>query len=175
MSRFSISAAIAFAQAAPAIDEPALDIAAARALPALALVACSAGKARREAAAADLYTSDLFRKSRAYAEQLGGPWRILSAAHHLVRPETRLRPYDRRLDQLTPADRRQWASLVANLVRVQGFSGRRVVMLAGDLYRRDLTPLLEALGCAVEAPMAGLGIGRQKQWLARAIAPGVAR
>lgn len=172
MSRFSICDAIAFARAAPAIAEPPLDIDAARALAPLTLVACSAGKARRECAAADLYTSDLFRKSRAYAEQLGGPWRILSAAHHLVKPDARLRPYDRRLDQLTPADRRQWASLVANLVRVQGFAGRRVVMLAGDLYRRDLTPLLEALDCAVEAPMAGLGIGLQKQWLARALDEG---
>lgn len=163
---WSVSDAIAFAQAAPAQAVEPINIAAERAKPPLVLVACCATKRPRRALAADLYVSDLFRKSRAYAEQLG-PWRVLSARHHLVRPDQTLAPYNQRLDMMTPAERRSWAALVANLIRVQGFAGRRIVMLAGDLYRRDLIPHLTALDCEVSVPMIGLGIGHQKQWLAQ--------
>jgi hypothetical protein len=39
------------------------------------------------AAARDLYRSPLFRKERAYAEQSGVPWFILSAEHGLGAPD----------------------------------------------------------------------------------------
>ena len=44
------------------------------------------------AKAKDLYTSDWFRKARAYVEHRGGPWFILSAEHGLVDPETVIGP-----------------------------------------------------------------------------------
>lgn len=170
MAKLSVSAMIAFAREcgdeAPAA---AIDLAAQRAAPPLVLVACCAGKQARRAPARDLYTSDLFKRSRAYAEALGGDWRILSARHHLLRPEQVIAPYDDRLDARPPRDRRLWAIITANAVRLEGGAGRRIVMLAGEAYRAELAPMLEDLGCVVEVPMRGLGIGHQRQWLARAV------
>jgi hypothetical protein len=40
-------------------------------------------------------------------------------------------------------------------------------MNSDTLYLRDLVPLLERRGYAVEVPMAGLGIGQQLGWLSR--------
>lgn len=135
----------------------------------VALVACSAGKLGRRAPASALYTSDLFAKSRAYAEQLGGPWFILSAQYGALRPSTLVSPYNLKLDELAPVDRAAWARRVFDELVREGIAGRRVVMLAGELYRRDLAPLLASIGCTIETPLAGLGIGYQKQWLARAV------
>jgi len=41
----------------------------------------------------------------------------------------------------------------------------RVVLLAGSIYREFLIDRLRATCCAVEIPLEGLPIGKQKQWL----------
>jgi hypothetical protein len=48
------------------------------------LVSCVKDKLDHPAPAKDLYTSDLFRKARGYAERVGVPWFILSSEHGLV-------------------------------------------------------------------------------------------
>jgi hypothetical protein len=48
------------------------------------LVTCVKSKRSRPAAAKELYISPLFQKQRAYVEQTGLPWFILSAEHGLV-------------------------------------------------------------------------------------------
>ncbi|MGZ5227486.1 MAG: DUF6884 domain-containing protein [Burkholderiales bacterium] len=52
------------------------------------LVSCVSRKAGMPLPARALYTSDLFRKVRAFVERAGGPWFILSAEHGLVHPDT---------------------------------------------------------------------------------------
>ena len=42
---------------------------------------------------------------------------------------------------------------------------RRIVFLAGTLYRENLVLVLDQLGFEVEIPMRGLSIGLQKAWL----------
>lgn len=64
------------------------------------LVGCGKSKLPHPAAARDLYTGNLFRSARGYAEASGRPWLILSALHGVVEPEHEIDPYD-----LTMADR----------------------------------------------------------------------
>jgi len=67
----------------------------------------------------------------------------------------------------TTSERRDWAGHVAGQLRDELHSGDRVVILAGENYRQHLVPTLRELGCEVEIPMRGLGIGQQLGWLKR--------
>jgi hypothetical protein len=134
----------------------------------IVLVSCAGSKLSRPAEAKDLYVSSLFQKSRAYAERVGRAWFVLSAKHGLLRPGDVIEPYDVTLKELTYLDRRAWAEQVfARLVPQLG-EGDRVVFLAGATYREHLEKLLASKGIETEAPMEGLGIGKQLQWLSRA-------
>ncbi|OYY75783.1 MAG: hypothetical protein B7Y43_17925 [Sphingomonas sp. 28-62-20] len=133
------------------------------------LVACVSQKLDRRARAAELYRSDWFRKARTYVEETGSPWFILSAAHGLVRPNDRLEPYNVTLRDLSAAQRRLWGEMtVRQLRRAIGLRHPGpIVFLAGRLYRE---PMLDFSGDRAAIPMAGMGIGQQKAWLAAQIA-----
>lgn len=133
------------------------------------LVACVSQKLDRRARAAELYRSDWFRKARTYVEETGSPWFILSAAHGLVRPNDRLEPYNVTLRDLPAAERRLWGEMTVRQLR-RTIGPRHlgpIVFLAGRLYRE---PLLDFAGDRTAIPMAGMGIGQQKAWLAAQIA-----
>lgn len=141
----------------------------------LHLVACGAAKHAHAAPSRELYTGDLFAKSRAYVEALGGPWFILSAKHGLVHPDTVLEPYDQCLDAMTLVQQNEWAVDVAASLEREGWQDDEggedfplIVFLAGRAYRSFLQNHLSRLAC-VDAPMAGLGIGHQKAWLVEAL------
>jgi len=130
------------------------------------LVACAATKLGRPAPARELYRSDLFAKSSAYAQQLG-EWYILSAAHGLVHPDTVLEPYNVTLNDLTRYQRTVWSLRVAWQLAQRNIQADRCVVLAGRSYR---DPIMAALRCRfaeVVIPLEGLGIGHQKQRLAQ--------
>lgn len=131
------------------------------------LVACSSQKQDARAAAQDLYTSPLFRKSRALAERDADDWYILSAKFHALDPHTRLAPYDLTLRTMNADQRRHWAyQAFQALLRFNTLNpGDRVVLLAGKLYREHLVPLLEGYGLWVEEPLEHFGIGEQLQYL----------
>ena len=123
------------------------------------LVACCGLKLDRPAPAADLYTSDLFRKSRAYAERFGHAWYILSAKHGILSPDKVISPYDDTLRGKSARERASWNRMVL----AQWGCGHRhpVVILAGNDYRGWVG---EAAG-AFQTPMEGMRIGQQKAWL----------
>lgn len=130
------------------------------------LVACAGQKQDRLSRAEDLYTSPLFRKSRAFAERHGARWFILSAMHGLVPPNRLLHPYNQTLNAMSAADRRTWAALVASNLAVECKPAEtHLIFLAGKHYREPLTTLVERMGFTTEAPMAHLGIGKQLAWL----------
>ena len=147
----------------------------------ICLVACSKQKRAHAAPARDLYTSALFRKSRAYAEYLVGAgqaqaWMILSARWGLIPAVGKsFSPYDETLARMTRAERRAWGHRVLRrLVSTRvpsdyryGWalspSRDRYVLLAGRLYREPLVAHLDE----VEVPLRGLGIGQQLAWLKR--------
>lgn len=128
----------------------------------LCLVACAARKRPYRTKAADLYQSAWFRKARAWVENGGHSWMILSAHHGLVHPETLLDPYDQALTSMPAAARRVWAAgVIADLERLCP-DVDRIIILAGRVYREHL---VEWAGSRVLIPMAGMGIGRQLAWL----------
>lgn len=135
----------------------------------LILLGCVAGKRSLPAPAADLYTSQLWRKRRAYAEATGMPWLILSAEHGLLHPSVVIDPYDTTLGS-SRAAARAWTELVAgniiNTARAAGIT--RLEIHAGSRYTP--TELLEELalaGLEVQLPLRGMGIGDQLAWYTR--------
>jgi len=135
----------------------------------LHLIACCAGKADHVLPARELYTSDLFRKSVAYVEALGAPWAILSAKHGLVMPDQEVAPYDRILNGMNPRERRFWGEWVTDQLADLTHQRPELVFLAGRAYRDPITSSMRwrQLGLRATAPMEGLGIGYQRQWLAQ--------
>ena len=111
-----------------------------------------------------LYTSSLFTKSRAWVERTCDDWAILSALHGLTPVDRIIEPYDKTLNTMRAAERRQWASRVNKQIR-ETWSVDTVsfVVLAGLRYRTALD------GIEHEVPMRGLGIGQQLAWLKRAL------
>jgi uncharacterized protein DUF6884 len=116
--------------------------------------------------AADVYTSPLWARRRAYAErQAPGAWAILSARHGLLRPDQPIAPYDATLAELTPRERQGWAHSCARAVLDHGPAhALRVEVHAGELYWRGLAAELERAGVEVALPVRGLAIGQQLQW-----------
>lgn len=147
--------------AAPASDSMALPPAN------LCLVSCVAKKLPRSAPAKDLYRSDLFRKNRALVEAQGWPWFILSAKHGLVDPEQVIEPYEKTLNTMRVAERRDWAAGCRNALEAHLADVKSVVFFAGAKYREYLVPALVGRGIEVHVPMEGLRIGEQLAWLDR--------
>lgn len=131
------------------------------------LVACVSQKHAEPARARDLYRSDWFTKARAYVAAQGGRWFILSAHYGLVAPGRVIAPYDATLATMTAAERRAWGERVTTQLAEQIGPRTPVVMLAGRHYR---DPLSEWAGSRASVPMAGMGIGQQKAWLAAQVA-----
>ena len=131
------------------------------------LVSCVSRKRDHRLAAKDLYISDWFVKARAYVEQAGDEWFILSAEHGLVSPEAVIDPYERTLNTMRIADRRAWGSKVLKQLLLKLRGGDRVVILAGARYREFLVDGIWAKGLAVDIPLEGMRIGEQLRWLKR--------
>ncbi|WP_262852281.1 DUF6884 domain-containing protein [Mumia quercus] len=134
--------------------------------PDLVLVGCVKKKLDVPAPAKDLYTSTLFRKERAYAEQAGARWFVLSAEHGLVDPEQVLEPYDLRLSKTSRDYRRAWgARVVKQLGEAVGtVDGRTIEVHAGSAYADAIRGLLSGEGATVIEPLAGLTMGARLSW-----------
>jgi hypothetical protein len=132
----------------------------------IVLVTCVKSKGTRPAAAKDLYTSALFRKERAYAENAGVPWFILSAEHGLVAPNEWLSPYERYLADTTASYRSAWGGWVAARLELLAgpLKGKVVEVHAGATYLDALRLGLENLGARVVDPLHGLQMGQRLAW-----------
>jgi hypothetical protein len=131
------------------------------------LVSCVSLKADHAAPARELYISDWFKKARIYAENSGDGWFILSALYGLVNPDDTIEPYNFTLNNQRSQERQAWTQRVAVDLRRRVPPKSRIVILAGENYRRHLIPLLEDV-YEIETPMTGLGIGQQLAFLKRA-------
>lgn len=132
----------------------------------LILVSCVKSKLSRPAAAKDLYTSPLFKKERAYAEEAGVPWFILSAEHGLVAPEEWLAPYERYLPDTPATYRAAWGAwVIARLELIVGsLKGKTIEVHAGSAYLDTIRPGLIAGGATVTDPLHGLTMGQRQAW-----------
>jgi hypothetical protein len=129
------------------------------------LVSCVAKKRDHSAPAQDLYTSEWFRRARAYVERTGSRWFILSAQHGLVNPDQVIAPYNRTLNKMNIEERRTWALRVQRqLEDLELPAGVCITLFAGERYREFLMDYLLGLG-QVDVPMARLRLGEQLNWL----------
>lgn len=130
-------------------------------------MSCGKGKRTEKVAAHELYTGDLFAKTRTFVEKNYDNWLILSALHGALLPETVVDPYDYTLLGKSRKEQEEWSNRVFQYISEHFDAGTNVVIFAGRDYRKYLQPLLENAGYAVEVPLEGLGIGQQKAWLKR--------
>ena len=128
------------------------------------LVSCVKGKQTSAAAAKDLYTSDWFRKARAYVEPTGMPWFILSAEYGLLHPDQRIAPYEKTLNKMRSWERKRWAKKVIHQMEHKLPKAEQIVVLAGVKYREHLITYLRDKAPSVKVPLKGLPFGKQKRW-----------
>lgn len=136
------------------------------------LVSCvkTKKKTRTPLPAKTLYCSSWFKKAREYVEaHQQSCWFILSAKHHLVKPNQRIRTYEKTLLNMSAPDRRKWAEHVFSQLSKICRSGDTVSILAGNRYREHLVSKLNDHGCKVKIPMKKMGSFMQGRWLKRAL------
>lgn len=138
------------------------------------LVGCGKEKLDRAAKAKDLYTGQLFRKARAYAERIGDEWAILSAKHFLLSPEEVIKPYEHRLQGLHRDYRRQWVWNTNWGIRSRWKTWEnevRFICLAGKDYAQAFeSEFLDPVATLkAEYPLAGLGVGSRLKWLSESL------
>ena len=132
----------------------------------LYLVSCVNKKAPTPSKAKDLYISPWFGKAKMYVESTGRRWFILSAKYGLVEPNREIDPYDRSLNSMPIAERREWGEDVSNELRLHMTGIDTIYILAGQRYREFLVPKLRDYDDVnVVVPMEGLRIGEQLRWL----------
>jgi hypothetical protein len=117
--------------------------------------------------AKDLYVSALFRFCLRYAQTLKPDGiLILSAKYGLVTLEQPLEPYDETLNTRHDNENLHWAQTVLQQLRLyMDLERDSVIFLAGEKYRRHLVGHIKHY----EIPLLGLSIGRQLQFLKRAV------
>ncbi len=124
-------------------------------------------KLPKEAKAQDLYISPLFKMNLDYARmQHPDAIYILSAKYGLLDLEKIIEPYEQTLNTMKIREVKDWALDVID--QMQGkinFQNDEIIFLAGERYRKFLMPLCRN----ATAPLKGLGIGRQLQWLKKNI------
>lgn len=125
-----------------------------------------------------LYGSQLFSKRVDYANTRGLRWAVLSARYGVWFPHIGLKAYDQTFAEMEAADIAAWHVGVAQRLMEELWEsynlGRSVNPIkpseltveihAGADYCHPLAEILQAVGIAVELPLAGLGIGEQLAW-----------
>jgi hypothetical protein len=115
--------------------------------------------------ARDAYTSQLFRRFRAYAEQQGDAWVILSAKYGFIKPEFLIRgTYNVTFNDSStnPVTDDQLRSQVTRL-GLDRFE--KIVGLGGARYREVIRQVFGGTGAELSFPFAGLPIGKLLQAL----------
>lgn len=133
----------------------------------IGLVSCVKTKRDESSIPKDLYTSDYFKKMRAYAEQHHDEWWILSAKHGLLDPDgDPVEPYDETLSGARKATKQEWAERIAEQLEIEGLLSEDVTLVlhAGKDYYEELLPLIEESGVAIEIPTEGMYIGERLSW-----------
>jgi hypothetical protein len=136
------------------------------------LVSCSKAKLDHRAPASELYSSSaLFRGASCCVKRSCDRWYILSARHHLVRPEEELDPYNQTLNDSSVTERRRWSQEVLSRLGEQLGDVRGVTfeVHAGASYLNfGLVDGLVDRGAKVESPVGGMPQGKRLQFYKRA-------
>lgn len=131
----------------------------------IGLVACVKSKLETAAPARELYTSPLFRKSRAYILAHSDRWYILSAKYGLLDPNEVIHPYEMTLKTMPKRQKDIWAHQVLTKLLNLTTPADTIIFLAGLEYRKGLIPALQHRGNSIQIPMEGIPFGNQLAWL----------
>lgn len=137
----------------------------------IVLIACVSKKRPCKSKAADLYISQLFKYSLAYAYSLNpDKIYILSALHHLLDLETEIEPYNVTLSNipkskrrqgfkvLNPAEKIEWGKKVVEMLSEQAdLQNDKFIILAGQEYIKSIKPYIKN----IDERLKGLGIGER--------------
>lgn len=117
--------------------------------------------------AQNMYRASLFMKSRQWVEQNCDRWYILSAKYGLLKPTTQIEPYNVSLNNMASDERWQWSAKVVQAILQEIALTEILVFLASQKYRDQLIQPLEFKGYRIEAPLTGLPIDKQLEWLSK--------
>lgn len=123
-------------------------------------ISCVKNKMTHPCVARDMYTSDLFKKSLSYAEQLyeSATVYILSAKYGLLELDQQIEPYELTLNTMNKQQRREWADKVLMQCKEKGISfDEEAMFLCGNKYREFLMSEFKNS----TAPLEHMGIGKQ--------------
>jgi len=127
------------------------------------LIACCKTKAKEKSRVSDLYISNLFKKSLAYAKSLT-PKKIfvLSAKYELLELDDEISPYDETLKGKKKNERIIWAeNVLKKLSNISNLENDEYIILAGEIYREFLIPKIKNY----KIPLKGISLLKQIQWL----------
>ena len=128
----------------------------------IVFLSCVKLKQNTACEAKDMYVSDLFKKSLAYARKLN-PRKIyiLSAKYGLLELNDRIEPYNLTLNEMNEKQRKEWAYKVCKQCEAKGISYEEpAIFLCGSNYRKWLAAKFKNS----KAPLGNMGIGRQLQF-----------
>ena len=131
----------------------------------IVLLACVATKLPKPAPAGKLYNSPLFKGSLGYANSLNpDDIVILSAKHYVLPLDKVIAPYDKTLLDMPSEEVREWAVQVLKILADRyDLDNDEFVILAGDKYRKYITPELAHWS----TPLKGKRIGQQLHFYAQ--------
>ena len=145
--------------------------------PVVVLIGCVKSKRPLPAPAKDLYDSALFTRRRAYAQNSGTPWFILSSQWGLLDPDQVIAPYDMYLADQPASYRRVWGQFVAEQLAVRHplTRGAVIELHAGDAYTSALREPFTARGFTLRCAVDAKSLGQTLQWYDRLQSPMPAR
>jgi hypothetical protein len=129
----------------------------------IVFISCVKTTLSHPAQAKDLFISPWFKKAYAYAKSLHPDdiW-ILSSEYGLIRPEKKIAPYDKRLNDLSSSEQIKWANNVyAQMKKANIDFNDLAIFLTIWEYRRNLTKYFKNY----KAPLNGLSRGEQLSFL----------
>ena len=128
----------------------------------IALISCVKSKRNEECTAKDLYISPLFKMNYAYAKKTCDKIFILSAKYGLLSETDIIEPYEKTLNKMKIAERKEWAEKVLYELQTKAdLQKDKFVILAGTKYRVDLLPHIKNY----EIPFDKFSFGKQLQRL----------
>lgn len=134
----------------------------------LCIVSCTAHKRDVPLPAENLYSSDLFFKSRRFAQANFDSWLILSAKHGLIPPSQIVEPYDQNLNSISQAERAALSQVIIQQASHMSLERMKVTSICGEDYN---TLLLEAGIKFARSPEFALPIGKKLAALGNATDP----
>jgi hypothetical protein len=133
----------------------------------IVLLSCTKSKTPYEAPAQELYSaSPMFQKTLEYGKTLKpDKMYILSAKHHLVNLNQKLKPYDLTLKDFNKEEKEKWGEKVYQEMKSRGLNLERdkFIFLAGNEYIKPLTKYIPEKN--IETPMGGKRFGQRLKWL----------